>query len=70
VMRIVAWVSLIVSCVVALGFLATFVDLLVVHFFSPNASMYGSWALLLGLFAASAYVALRSFRTIRRPSLS
>ena len=43
-MRILAWVTLIVSCVFALGSFLIFVDLLVVHLFTANAEMYESWA--------------------------
>jgi hypothetical protein len=68
--RQLAWVSLIVSCVFALGFLFIFVDLLVVHLSTANAEMHESWAFTFALFAASVSLAVWSYKTARRLSPS
>lgn len=68
--HILTWLLLIVAAVLAVGCLLVFIGLFVTRFASLDIYRYLAMAEALFLLAATAYVALRMFRRLRRASIS
>jgi hypothetical protein len=66
-MRFLAWLLLIVTAFLALGFLLFFIDLVITGIFSGVIYRYINIAEVLALFLATGYMAQRSLRFIWAP---
>ena len=64
-MKALAWVTLVLAGILALGFFLVLIDLVSTKIANGSIYAYADMALALVLFCGSAYVALRSFRRIR-----
>lgn len=63
---VLAWLYVIVTCIVAAGILLVFVDLLVTGITSGNIYRYESMVIALALFSGVAFLAFRALKRIRR----
>ena len=65
-MKVLAWLTMFLAGILALGFLIVFVDLSATKIFNGDLFMYMDMALARLLVGGTSYIALRAFRSIRR----